>query len=386
MFEEEVKAKNVCLAFTQDQLNSQVLSLEAVVKILKTENEIRFENLSEKLKQACKCMEDGEQERIRMMQGEDEILSLKAKFAAFKEDHGALLDTVMSASNSTASQLGESKSVGAQLLNTLGSGSMDNEADTVHIAEVQSKSEEFSATEKANSVLIQQKTDDENLWMSKMKDEQEKNNEMKIVLQNKIEEVLAAEVEKNILIQEKTEADRKLEVVKAEQEHERKQLSKLKDDLDSIKIDLQCAINEKEDAVKTVCAKEAIILDLKSNADKIKDLDLLKTEQEFRNAKISSLEEGMENIMADLENVNIEKDNALEKVKAQEAIIQEQTEEKAEILKLLQSKAEELYLSEKAKCVLQQKVDDESQWMLKMKDEQEKNNKMNIELQNKIEF
>ena len=386
MFEEEVKAKNVCLAFTQDQLNSQVLSLEAVVKILKTENEIRFENLSEKLKQACKCMEDGEQERIRMMQGEDEILSLKAKFAAFKEDHGALLDTVMSASNSTASQLGESKSVGAQLLNTLGSGSMDNEADTVHIAEVQSKSEEFSATEKANSVLIQQKTDDENLWMSKMKDEQEKNNEMKIVLQNKIEEVLAAEVEKNILIQEKTEADRKLEVVKAEQEHERKQLSKLKDDLDSIKIDLQCAINEKEDAAKTVCAKEAIILDLKSNADKIKDLDLLKTEQEIRNAKISSLEEGIENIRADLENVNIEKENALEKVEAQKAIIQEQTEEKAEILKLLQSKAEELCLSEKANCVLQQKVDHESQWKLKMKDEQEKNNKMNIELQNKIEF
>merc|ERR1712142_849240 len=99
-----------------------------------------------------------------------------------------------------------------------------------------------------------------------------------------------------------------------------------------------------------------------------------------RNAKMSSLEEGMESIMADLEN-----ENALEKVKAQEAIIQEQTEEKAEILKLLQSKAEELCLSEKAKCVLQQKVDDESQWMLKMKDEQEKNNKMNIELQNKIE-
>merc|ERR1712130_375330 len=126
--------------------------------------------------------------------------------------------------------------------------------------------------------------------------------------------------------------------------------------------------------------------ELKSNeADKIKDLDLLKTEQQFRNAKMSSLEEGMESIMADLENVNIEKENALEKVKAQEAIIQEQTEEKAEILKLLQSKAEELCLSEKAKCVLQQKVDDESQWMLKMKDEQEKNNKMNIELQNKIE-
>ena len=78
------------------------------------------------------------------------------------------------------------------------------------------------------------------LWMSKMKDEQEKCLEMNIVLQNKIEEVLAAEVEKNILIQEKTEADRNLEVVKAEQEHERKQLSKLKDYLDSIKIDLFC--------------------------------------------------------------------------------------------------------------------------------------------------
>eukprot|EP00092_Neocalanus_flemingeri_P030806 GFUD01033459.1.p1 GENE.GFUD01033459.1~~GFUD01033459.1.p1 ORF type:complete len:1179 (+),score=455.09 GFUD01033459.1:297-3539(+) len=100
------------------------------------------------------AQEDGEQDRIRIMQAEDEILSLQseldetliemeelsrrarfhaekgehshqmvdrlsAELAAVREDLGAQLDTIKSAYNSAVAQLSESKTVGGQLLDQL---------------------------------------------------------------------------------------------------------------------------------------------------------------------------------------------------------------------------------------------------------------------------
>ena len=120
--------------------------------------QVREDSLQQELAMVKQFMEaaqeDGEQDRIRIMQAEDEILSLQAELdetlieneeanrraryhvergqynqqmvdkltnevAALKEDHGAQLDTVKSAYNSAVSELAESKTVGAQLLDRL---------------------------------------------------------------------------------------------------------------------------------------------------------------------------------------------------------------------------------------------------------------------------
>merc|ERR1712130_159075 len=153
---------------------------------------------------------------------------------------------------------------------------MDNEASTVHIAEN----------------LVDRE------MVAKEKEVQERENTLHVTnieLQNKIEEVVAAEAEKNILIQEKTEAVKNLEVVKEEQEQERKQCSLLKHDIENLKIELQYAINQKEDTVKTVCANEAIIKELKSRVEKVqileKEVGLLNSKLADASAKLVEAKE-----------------------------------------------------------------------------------------------
>jgi len=129
--------------------------------------QVREDSLQQELNMVKQFMEaaqeDGEQDRIRIMQSEDEILSLQAELdetllemdesnrraryhaergeytqqmvdklnsdmTAVKEDLGAQLDTVKSAYNSAVAELSESKTVGAQLLDRL--NKVESEVDT----------------------------------------------------------------------------------------------------------------------------------------------------------------------------------------------------------------------------------------------------------------
>jgi len=151
---EDCKGERASLLEMNTSLSGQVAEALHSIHAL----QVREDSLQQELTMVKQFMEaaqeDGEQDRIRIMQAEDEILSLQAELdetlveieeanrraryhaergqhnqqivdkltnevAALKEDHGAQLDTVKSAYNSAVSELAESKTVGAQLLDRL---------------------------------------------------------------------------------------------------------------------------------------------------------------------------------------------------------------------------------------------------------------------------
>jgi len=302
---EDCKGERASLLEMNTSLSGQVAEALHSIHAL----QVREDSLQQELNMVKQFMEaaqeDGEQDRIRIMQAEDEILSLQAELdetlvemeesnrraryhaekgeynqqlvdrlnselTAVREDLGAQLDTVKAAYNLAVEELSESKTVGGQLLERL------NKVDT----EVEAKTAE-------NEKLLKDFQDRNQEALDEMKKSKDSFEEERKLLSENVNhlESLRDNLEKSL--SEKTEV---VYACKKEISDTQELLNSFKTKNEEIvknnlrlKGNLEVRINEVSTLKEELSKKEQEILGEKESREK------LKTEQSSANEKIAEL-------------------------------------------------------------------------------------------------